>query len=188
MIAVFTSFSISRGKIFSQKIQKFSICKNAVILFQTCKVFFRFSLKLTTVKVFYNVPQKKNCECVVIVNNLFQRFFQYSHSCKQICRSGFLPEFLFFTFELILISARAQYADCRDGGFSIYCKGPPKYLHSRSLNKKYILMALNWKHIIKLENGINDWHLTISGQGVPLFHLCSTYNSLFKYLFWEHCD
>ena len=59
MIAVFTSFSISRGKIFSQKIQKFSICKNAVILFQTCKVFFRFSLKLTTVKVFYNVPQKK---------------------------------------------------------------------------------------------------------------------------------
>ena len=92
----------------------------------------------------------------------------------------------FFTFELILISA--QYADCRDGGFSIYCKGPPKYLHSRSLNKKYILMALNWKHIIKLKNGINDWHLTISGQGVPLFHLRSTYNSLFKYLFWEHFD
>ena len=97
MIAVFTIFSISRGNIFSQKIQKFSICKNAFILSQTCKVFFRFSLKLTTVKVFYNVPQKK-----LRVRGHGQQpvptVFQYSHSCKRICRSGFLPEFLFFYF------------------------------------------------------------------------------------------
>ena len=89
MIAVFTSFSISRGKIFSQKIQKFSICKNAFILSQTCKVFFRFSLKLTTVKV-------KNCECVVMVNNLFQRFFSIHIPANEYVGLDFYLSFFFY--------------------------------------------------------------------------------------------
>ena len=67
---------------------------------------------------------KKNCECVVMVNNLFQRFFSIHIPANKYVGLDFYLSFFFFTFELILISA--QYADCRDGGFSIYCKGPPK--------------------------------------------------------------
>ena len=51
MIAVFTSFSISRGKIFSQKIQKFSICKNAFILgISNVQGFFSFFAKINNCK------------------------------------------------------------------------------------------------------------------------------------------
>ena len=145
MIAVFTSFSISRGKIFSQKIQKFSICKNAFILSQTCKVFFRFSLKLTTVKVFYNVPQKKIASAWSSSTTCSNGFFSIHIPANKYVGLDFYLSFFFllsnsFWFLLVLSMQIAETAD-----FLFTAKGlPPKYLDSRSLNKKYILIWWPW--------------------------------------------
>ena len=128
MIAVFTSFSISRGKIFSQKIQKFSICKNAFILgISNVQGFFSFFAKINNCKSKKLRVRGHGQQPVPTV-------FQYSHSCKRICRSGFLPEFLFLLSNSFWFLLSMQIAETAD--FLFTAKVPlSKYLDSRSLNK-----------------------------------------------------